>query len=206
MEELNIERYYTEFAYAYATVMDKDCSKYFKRFDPELPRIVKALGVLKSIRPDSILDVGSGRGRALWPIVHNFPNAEICCVDPVEWRCEVINAVHKGGVNRVKAFCEDISSTTLGPNSFDVVTALEVIEHIPDAAAAMTAIFRVSRQYIIGSVPSKPDNNPEHVHFFSSEAFEKLLDIAEMRSGKKIGRVTFDYVRNSMTIFVRLEE
>ena len=206
MMKLDEERYYVEFASACAKIItNKDCTKYFKRYDPELPRIIKAIGALKSINPHRILDVGPGRGRAFWPIVHNFPEAEVVCVEPVEWRCQVINAVHKGGVDRVKVVRGNILETPFSNNCFDATLALEVLEHIPKAVDAMAEIMRVTRKYIIASVPSKPDKNPDHVHFFSSVLFEDLLDEAEMISGKKIGRVTFDYVRNSMTIFVRLE-
>jgi ubiquinone/menaquinone biosynthesis C-methylase UbiE len=206
MKLIHEGRYYTEFAYACAKVIkDKDCTKYFKRYDPELPRITKAIGALKSINPNRILDVGSGRGRSLWPIVHRFPDTEVWCVDPVEWRCDVIHAVHKGGVDRVNIVQDNIIGAKFKTDYFDVVTALEVIEHIPDVVPSIVEMMRVSRKYIIASVPSKPDNNPEHVHFFSSDTFEAMLDEAEKNSDKKIGRVTFDYVRNSMTIFVRLE-
>jgi len=200
--------YYTEFAEACAKGMpEKDCRKYFKRYDhKELPRIIKALGFLKSVTPTTLLDVGPGRGRSLWPIAYALPQTNITCIDKSKWRCEVIGAVHKGGVHRITIFNVDASNIPFKSNSFDVVSALEVIEHIPNAQNALIEVARVARNFIIISVPSKPDNNPDHVHFFTKEKFEDLLDKIEKDSGKIFRRITFDYVPNHMLVVIRLSE
>src|SRR5262245_47417977 len=44
----------------------------FKR-QAELPRVRKVLGFLQGIAPVSLLDVGSGRGAFLWPLLDSFP-------------------------------------------------------------------------------------------------------------------------------------
>jgi hypothetical protein len=44
----------------------------FKRTMP-LPRVTWALGVLRGIQPLSLLDIGSGRGTFLWPLLDTFP-------------------------------------------------------------------------------------------------------------------------------------
>lgn len=200
-KQLQEDRYYLEFAQACARGMpDKDCTKYFKRYDvKELPRVTKIIGMLKGINPKCILDVGSGRGRLLWPMAFNLPDTEICCVDTCDWRVEVINAVNSGGVKRICAFCEDITESNFFSGTYDVVVASEVIEHIPDAQKAVSEMLRITKQYFIATVPSKPDENPDHIHYFTSDDFQKLLD----NSGCDIGKIVFDYVQNSMVIFVR---
>ena len=49
---------------------------------------------------------------------------------------------------------------------------LEVMEHIPDTEKAVKNAVRLARNYVIVSVPSKPDDNPEHIHLFSNEDLE----------------------------------
>src|SRR5215472_7348436 len=42
-----------------------------------LPRVRKALGALRGLAPESLLDVGSGRGAFLWPLLDAFPDLPI---------------------------------------------------------------------------------------------------------------------------------
>ena len=47
----------------------------FKRID-ELPRVRRVIGMLRgALRPTSLLDVGSGRGAFLWPLLDAFPRS-----------------------------------------------------------------------------------------------------------------------------------
>lgn len=200
---LNPDRYYVEFAEACEKLIrDKNCAKYFKRYDPELPRISKVLGILKSVNPTSVLDIGSGRGRALWPMLETLPEADFLCIDQVEWRCEIINAVHNGGIKRVQAVPGNILDIPYRNNYFDVVTALEVIEHIPLARDALYQIMRLAKQFTIITVPSKPDNNPEHVHFFNQKHFMDLIRETENKIDKKVTKTQVEYAGNSMIILI----
>ncbi len=52
---------------------------------------------------------------------------------------------------------------------------LEVLEHVPDTAAALRSALRVARRFAIVSVPSRPDDNPEHIHLFSAARLTSLL-------------------------------
>lgn len=145
---------------------------YFKAKE-DLPRVQVVLGFLQGIVPggmcDSLLDVGSGRGVFLFPLLREFPDLEVTSVDILEDRVELLDCVSRGGVGNLHPMLADICDGTLPDKSFDVVTMLEVLEHIPDTARAVGNAVRVARNYVIVSVPSKPDDNPEHIHLFSND-------------------------------------
>lgn len=203
--KLDPNRYYLEFADACAkSIRDKDCTKYFKRYEPELPRIATVLGMLKAMNPASILDIGPGRGRALWPILYTLPKTKVLCVDQAEWRCEIINAVHNGGVQRVQAVPGDILDIQYRDNYFDIVTALEVLEHIPLVTDALHRIMSLASRFVIITVPSKPDNNPEHVHFFNQQHFTDL--VKGVNISKKITKMQISYVGNSMVVLIGFQQ
>jgi len=72
----------------------------------------------------------------------------------------------------------DVAALTFESSSFDVVTMLEVLEHVPDPARALREVCRVARRFVVLSVPNGPDNNPEHIHLFSSATLRSLLQAA----------------------------
>ena len=63
-------------------------------------------------------------------------------------------------------------------DSFDVVTMLEVLEHIPKVGNAVAAAVKMAKQYVVVTVPSKPDNNPEHIHLLTKEKLTRLFGAA----------------------------
>jgi hypothetical protein len=62
--------------------------------------------------------------------------------------------------------------------AYEVVTLLEVLEHMRDPAAAVrNAVNAASRQVVV-SVPSKPDSNPEHIHLLTKSDLTQLFQQA----------------------------
>ncbi len=145
---------------------------YFKSKD-DLPRVQVVLGFLHGIVPSgqcsSLLDVGSGRGVFLFPLLREFPQLEITSVDILPHRVALLDCIRLGGIENLHPLLANICECDLPDKSFDVVTMLEVLEHIPDTEKAVRKAVRLARNYIIVSVPSKPDDNPEHIHMFSNE-------------------------------------
>jgi hypothetical protein len=68
-----------------------------------LARVQKVLGILKGIQPRTLLDIGSGRGAFLWPLLDAFPTLPVTCVDLLAYRVEDIQAVHDGGIHQLSA-------------------------------------------------------------------------------------------------------
>src|SRR5262245_15320985 len=66
-----------------------------------LPRVRKTLGALRGLAPESLLDVGSGRGAFLWPLLDAFPDLPVTTLDLLEHRIAEIEAVRAGGAWRL---------------------------------------------------------------------------------------------------------
>lgn len=151
---------------------------YFKVKDG-LPRVQVVLGFLHGIVPagqcQTLLDVGSGRCVFLFPLLRDFPEMEVTSLDILPHRVELLQCLHDGGIDNLHPIKADICTWDAPDKSFDVVTMLEVMEHIPDTEAVVRNAIRLARNYIIVSVPSKPDDNPEHIHLFTNEDLKRLF-------------------------------
>jgi len=163
-----------------------------------LPRVHKVLGFLKGIQPENLLDVGSGRGVFLFPFLQAFPWVPVTSVDLLEHRVKLLQSVARGGVKTLTALRQDICTWQMDDNSFDVVTLLEVLEHIPDVESAIRAAVRLARRYVIVTVPSKPDDNPEHIHLLTKEILADLFTRAGCQS------LSFDGVNGHLFMAARI--
>src|SRR5882762_7585892 len=158
----------------------------FKR-NTELPRVRKVLGILQGLAPESLLEVGSGRGTFLWPLVDAFPHLEVTAIDIHPVRVADINAVRLGGISGLRALEMDASEMQLADGYVDVITMLEVLEHMPSPQKAALEAVRVARRFVVSSVPSKADDNPEHIHLFDKNGLETLF----LSAGAKSVRIEF---------------
>lgn len=141
----------------------------------DLPRVKRVLGLLSGLQPENLLDVGSGRGVFLFPFLKSFPGVPVTSLDLLAHRVELLSDVHRGGYPHLTALQQDITAWDMPDGSFDVVTLLEVLEHIPNVEAAIAAAVRLARRCIILSVPSKPDDNPEHIHLLTKPILTDLF-------------------------------
>jgi ubiquinone/menaquinone biosynthesis C-methylase UbiE len=140
-----------------------------------LPRVRAVLGILRGIAPSSLLDIGSGRGVFLWALLDAFPNLAVTAVERDRRRLGHLEAVRRGGIERLDVADCDAAGLPFLDRAFDAVTALEVLEHQDDPAPLGREAIRVAKRFVIASVPSKPDNNPEHVQLFNRESLKALL-------------------------------
>jgi len=161
-----------------------------------LARVQRVLSVLKGLAPSSLLDVGTGRGVFLWPCLEAFPELRVSCVDTRTDRVEDLRATARGGFPLLSAIEASACALPFADGEFDVVTALEVLEHIEDVQAAANEIVRVARRFVVVTVPSQPDNNPEHLRLFTKETLEQLFTNAGA------ARVNVDGVRNHFVVVV----
>jgi SAM-dependent methyltransferase len=169
----------------------------FKR-NADLPRVRRALGALRGIAPETMLDVGSGRGTFLWPLLDAFPDLHVTAIDKDPRRADDLSAATRGGVARLTAHEMDAESLTFDDGSFDVVTLLEVLEHMPHPGRAVACAVRVAKRFVIVTVPSKEDDNPEHIHLFDGDA------VAALFAAAGVSDVRIDYVRGHILALASL--
>ena len=173
--------------YAYAEEKPDKKLHYFKAKE-DLPRVQVVLGFLHGIvaagQCESLVDVGSGRGVFLFPLLRDFPELDVTSLDILPHRHELMQCVHEGGIDNLNPLLADFVQWDAPDKSFDVVTMLEVMEHIPDTASVVRNAIRLARNYVIASVPSKPDDNPEHIHLFSTDELKRLFIDAGAKSVK----------------------
>jgi ubiquinone/menaquinone biosynthesis C-methylase UbiE len=169
----------------------------FKR-TRELPRVAAVIGALRGIWPRDLLDIGTGRGVFLWPLLDAFPDLDVTAVEPDERRRRHLEAVRDGGVARLRVDGSDAAHLPFGAGAFDVVTVLEVLEHQESPAAMAREAVRVAERFVIASVPSKADDNPEHVQLFTGATLEALL----LEAGA--AAVNIDHVLNHIIAVARV--
>ena len=83
-----------------------------------------------------LLDVASGRGTFLWPLLDAFPTLHVTAIDASEVRADLLTAVVAGGFPTLAARRADATDLPFVDGSFDGATLLEVMEQIPFAAVS----------------------------------------------------------------------
>ncbi len=193
---------YRELAEAYLRgTWDGESKLYrFKRGHEDLPRVRKVLGFLRGIAFENLLDVGSGRGVFLFPLLDGFPWVEVTAIDILPHRVSFLQALTAGGLRRLTATEADLCTQPFPDGSFDVVTLLEVLEHIPQVDRAVEAAVRMARKFVVVTVPSHPDNNPEHIHLLTKARLTELFQAAGCN------RLRFDGVNGHLILIATMEE
>lgn len=169
----------------------------FKR-NIELPRVRSVLGILRGMSTDSLIDIGSGRGTFLWALLDSFPHLKVTALDCSERRATDIAAVCRGGIENLSSVLMDARALGFADNSVDVVTVLEVLEHMEHPNQAVAEAVRVARRFVVASVPSKEDTNPEHIQLFDGKSLQRMFLDAGARS------VKVEYVPNHIIALVKV--
>jgi hypothetical protein len=93
----------------------------FKRA-AELPRVRRVIGALRALAPASLLDVGTGRGVFLWPLIDAMPDVEVVAVDRLTHRVVDLAAVARGGAGRLFAAQMDATRLALCDLAVDALS------------------------------------------------------------------------------------
>ena len=136
--------------------------------------------------PATVLEVGVGEGEISAKLRSLYPDAHIVGIDlhddalGVGWRTRGFVGVYG-----------DIGRLPFPPLAFDLVMAIEVLEHVQEPPAAVAELVRVSRGRLVLSVPREPiwrvanmargkyladlGNTPGHIQHWSRRSFTELV-------------------------------
>jgi len=150
--------------------------------------------------PQSILDVGCGEGVLTEKWAQALDDKRIVGIDlddpqlHLQWEQR-----RRPNLEYVVMKAENLP---FGDDEFDMATAIEVLEHVPDPEHTVAEMARVARRWLLVSVPREPlwrglnlargayvkelGNTPGHLNHWSKRAFVALLsqhgEVVETRS------------------------
>lgn len=178
-------------------VTDQECWDYcMAEYDSANP-VVKALldgfygkiaQVVKGLEAaDRVLEVGCGAGESSRRILSMLRGQYF---EASEYDERFVSRLQQMG-QPFKVTQESVYELKRKDKEFDAVFLLEVLEHLEDAEAALKELFRVSRKYVVISVPHEPlwrmlnlargkyvrdlGNTPGHINHWGIGTLKKLL-------------------------------
>lgn len=150
--------------------------------------------------PQSVLDVGCGEGVLVHRWAERLPGCRLVGVDLEE------PSLQAGWAERQAPNLEyrvvDAGELPFGRDDFDMASAIEVLEHVPDPERTVAEMARCARRHLLVSVPREPlwrmlnvargaylaelGNTPGHLNHWSRRSFAEMLgrhgDVTEIRS------------------------
>ena len=150
--------------------------------------------------PESLLDVGCGEGVLTLEWAERLGDRRVVGIDledpklASEWK--------RRRRPNLEFLTADATALAFGDGEFDMATAIEVLEHVPDPEATLAEMARVARRRLLVSVPREPlwrglnvargaylgqlGNTPGHVNHWSKRSFAALLarhgEVEQVRS------------------------
>ena len=140
-------------------------------------------------KPRSILDVGCGEGVLTSKWAERLGDGRIVGIDlddpklQAEWE--------RRSRPNLDLRVEEATSLSFDDDEFDMATAIEVLEHVPEPEQTLAEMARVASRWLLVSVPREPvwratnmargaylrdlGNTPGHVNHWSKASFKRLL-------------------------------
>ncbi len=151
--------------------------------------------------PASVLDVGCGEGVLVQRWAQRLPQARVVGLDLEEASIQAGWAAH-AAPNLEYRVMTDAPELPFADGEFELVSAIEVLEHVPDPRRTLAEMARCARSHLLVSVPREPlwralnvargaywaalGNTPGHLNHWSRRAFVALLarhgTVVEVRS------------------------
>ena len=113
--------------------------------DPHFFALSFMLSAINYLKVESILDIGSGTGRALTYIKEKHPQVSIIGVEPIK---ELREVGYSQGLSRDDLIEGDATELEFNDRSFDLVCEFGVLHHIHHPERAVSEMLRVARKAI----------------------------------------------------------
>jgi 2-polyprenyl-3-methyl-5-hydroxy-6-metoxy-1,4-benzoquinol methylase len=139
--------------------------------------------------PSSVLDVGCGEGVLTAEWAERLGDGRIVGIDLDDPKLRAEWAKRERPNLEFRA--EEATRLSFADDEFDLATAIEVLEHVPEPEATLAEMARVARSHLLVSVPREPlwrglnlargaywrdlGNTPGHVNHWSKRGFVSLL-------------------------------
>jgi 2-polyprenyl-3-methyl-5-hydroxy-6-metoxy-1,4-benzoquinol methylase len=150
--------------------------------------------------PQSLLDVGCGEGVLVHEWAQRLSDKRVVGIDLEEESIQAGWEQRRAPNLEYKVMLAENLPFEAG--EFDVATAIEVLEHVPDPEHTVAEMARVAKRHLIVSVPREPlwrmlnmargayikelGNTPGHLNHWSKRSFVRMLseygEVAEARS------------------------
>jgi 2-polyprenyl-3-methyl-5-hydroxy-6-metoxy-1,4-benzoquinol methylase len=150
--------------------------------------------------PRSLLDVGCGEGVLVQQWAKRLGEGRVVGIDLEEDSIQAGWAEH--GAPNLEYRVMEASDLPFGDGEFDLASAIEVLEHVPDPEHTVAEMARCAERHLLVSVPREPlwrmlnmargaywpalGNTPGHLNHWSRRSFVELLsrhgEVAEVRS------------------------
>lgn len=137
---------------------------------------------------ETILDAGCGEGYAAREILKEHSRLQILGTDLSLMALQKVPLL----APEMPTFLSDVTALPVADNSVDLVMSFEVMEHLPHPERALGEYKRVSKRYIMISVPNEPifrllrmargdniaqwGNHPEHVNHWNLFSLQKYME------------------------------
>ncbi len=150
--------------------------------------------------PDSVLDVGCGEGVLTHEWARQLGSRPVVGIDPGAAELQLEWAKRRRENLQFRGMAAQ--SLPFADREFDLVAAIEALEHVPDPERTLSEMARVASGHLLVSVPREPlwralnlargaylvslGNTPGHVNHWSRSQFVRLLRrfgaVVEVRS------------------------
>ena len=141
----------------------------------------------KNLSPTTVLDVGCGEGFTLLRLKKENIGHKLSGIDNSEQAIAYANKNYPD----IEIKKGDVYKLPYKDNSFDLVLCMEVLEHLDEPLVALEELRRVTKKYVLLSVPNEPvftiqrflrgqnmkklGHQPEHIQRWSTKKVKKMV-------------------------------